>query len=149
MSSIPRRLLLAAAVALTVAPFSPVTAAESSTVEVWKSPSCGCCGGWIKHMQAAGFKVTSHDIDDVDPVKRMAGVPDRLASCHTAFIDGYVVEGHVPAADVRRLLAERPKARGLSAPGMPQSSPGMDMPGQPYEVVLFGGPQGDSVYARH
>lgn len=146
---IRRRLLLAAALLIVAAPLSPLRAAEASKLEVWKSPTCGCCGGWIKHMQAAGFSVVAHDLDDVDPVKRMAGVPERLASCHTAFIDGYVIEGHVPAGDVRRLLAERPKARGLSAPGMPQSSPGMDMPGEPYDVVLFGGAQGETVFARH
>jgi hypothetical protein len=123
--------------------------AEAPAVEVWKSPSCGCCGGWIKHMQASGFVVTVHDVADVDPIKRMAGVPNRLHSCHTAKIDGYVLEGHVPAADVRRLLAERPAARGLSVPGMPQSAPGMDNPGQPYEVVLFGPDRADAVYARH
>lgn len=146
---IRRRLLLAATLLIVAAPLSPLRAAEASKLEVWKSPTCGCCGGWIKHMQAAGFSVVAHDLDDVDPVKRMAGVPERLASCHTAFIDGYVIEGHVPAGDVRRLLAERPKARGLSAPGMPQSSPGMDMPGEPYDVVLFGGAQGETVFARH
>jgi hypothetical protein len=82
-------------------------------------------------------------------VKAAKGVPDTLMSCHTAVVDGYVVEGHVPASDIRRLLAERPKAKGLSAPGMPQSSPGMDMPGQPYDVIVFGTPEGNKVYSRH
>ncbi len=125
---------------------APVAAQE---VEVWKSPTCGCCGGWVKHMQAAGFSLKVHTIEDVDPVKAAKGVPDNLVSCHTAVVDGYVIEGHVPAGDIRRLLAERPKAKGLSAPGMPQSSPGMDIPGQPYDVIMFGAPGGNKVYARH
>ena len=83
------------------------------------------------------------------PVKAASGVPEALWSCHTAVVDGYVVEGHVPAADARRLLAERPPAKGLSAPGMPPSSPGMDIPGTPYEVVAFGAPGGERVWARH
>lgn len=123
-------------------------AANAAEVEVWKSPSCGCCGGWIDHMRAEGFTLKVHDIDDVTPVKMQHGVPAELASCHTAVVDGYVIEGHVPAADVRRLLAERPQATGLSIPGMPASAPGMDMPGEPYDVLLF--KDGDvTVYASH
>lgn len=119
-------------------------------VEVWKAESCGCCGGWVDHMKAQGFTVRVHPMDDVSPIKAMLGVPSGLASCHTATIDGYVVEGHVPAADIRRLLAERPKARGLSAPGMPADAPGMDLKsGQPYDVVLFGGDKAPSVFAHH
>lgn len=122
--------------------------AEAAEMEVWKSPSCGCCGGWIDHMRAEGFTLKVHDVEDVTPVKMQHGVPAEMASCHTAVIDGYVVEGHVPASDVRRLLAERPKATGLAIPGMPQSAPGMDMPGEPYEVLLFDGDRAQ-VYARH
>ncbi|NYZ14840.1 DUF411 domain-containing protein [Azospirillum sp. RWY-5-1] len=125
------------------------TPAAAQEVEVWKSPACGCCGGWVKHMEAAGFTLKVHTIEDVDPVKAANGVPDTLMSCHTAVVDGYVVEGHVPAGDIRRLLAKRPKAKGLSAPGMPQSSPGMDMPGQPYDVIVFGTPEGNTIYAGH
>jgi hypothetical protein len=122
--------------------------AAGSDVAVWASPTCGCCGGWVEHMRDAGFTVTVHLTEDLAPVKAKSGVPDGLQSCHTAVVGGYVVEGHVPAADVRRLLAERPAARGLSVPGMPQSAPGMDNPGQPYEVMLFG--RGEpTVYARH
>lgn len=124
--------------------------AGGPAVEVWKAASCECCEGWVRHMRAAGFEVTVHTVDDVTPVKRMAGVPDDLASCHTARVGGYVLEGHVPADDVRRLLAERPQARGLAVPGMPQDAPGMDMgTGQPYQVVLFGGAGGPQVFARH
>lgn len=116
---------------------------------VWKNASCGCCGGWVRHMRAAGFPVTVHDLDDVQPVKASHGVPDALASCHTAVVDGYVIEGHVPAADIKRLITERPPGKGLAAPGMPQSAPGMDGPPEPYDVVLFGGPAGNVRYARH
>jgi hypothetical protein len=123
------------------------------TVEVWKSRTCGCCTGWVKHMQALGFEVTTHDVEDteLDPIKQANGVPEPLHSCHTATVGGYVIEGHVPAIDVRRLLAERPKAKGLSSPGMPSDAPGMDMgTGQPYQVILFGTPDGKpSVYAKH
>lgn len=101
-------------------------------------------------MQVAGFEVKVHEVEDVEPIKEAKGVPEPLESCHTAVVDGYVIEGHVPAADVKRLLAERPKAKGLSAPGMPQDAPGMDMrTGQPYDVVLFGGTGTPTVFARH
>jgi hypothetical protein len=100
-------------------------------------------------MQSAGFQVTVRDLDDVQPIKSANGVPQALWSCHTALVDGYVVEGHVPASDIKRLLDERPTAKGLAAPGMPQSAPGMDGPPEPYDIVLFGGPTGNVRYARH
>jgi hypothetical protein len=139
--------LLATATTLGVA--GAATAAPAVGAEVWKDPSCGCCEGWVRHLRAAGFEVAVREVADVGPVKAANGVPEALWSCHTALVGGYVVEGHVPAADIRRLLAERPRAKGLSAPGMPPSSPGMDMPGTPYEVVLFGAPGGDRMWARH
>lgn len=112
-------------------------------VEVWKSASCLCCGAWVDHMTASGFAATVHEVDDVAPIKAANGVPASLHSCHTAMVDGYVLEGHVPAEDVRRLLAERPAAKGLAVPGMPQDAPGMDLnTGEPYRVVLFGTPDG-------
>lgn len=127
----------------------PALAAAGPTVAVWKAASCECCEGWVRHMRAAGFRVTVQVVEDVAPVKRANGVPEALESCHTALVDGYVVEGHVPASDVTRLLAERPQAKGLSAPGMPADAPGMDSrSGQPYDVVLFDA--GSSrLYARH
>ncbi len=131
-------------------PFAvPAGAALATRLEVWKDPGCPCCDGWVRHMRAAGFDAAVREVADVRPVKTANGVPEALWSCHTALVEGYAVEGHVPAADVRRLLAERPRARGLSAPGMPPSAPGMDMPGTPYEVVLFGAPGGDRTWARH
>jgi hypothetical protein len=127
----------------------PAPAVAASVVEVWKSESCGCCGGWVDHMRAAGFTVKVHEVDDMQPVKRARGVPEALGSCHTSVVDGYVIEGHVPADDVRRLLAERPVAIGLTAPGMPQDAPGMDMKtGQRYEVLVFGKDE-TAVFARH
>jgi len=116
--------------------------AARPAVTVWKSPSCGCCGAWVRHMRAAGFPVTVHDVGDVQPIKDGNGVPDALRSCHTALVDGYVVEGHVPAGDIKRLLEERPAAKGLAVPGMPSAAPGMDGPHEPYHVVLFGSPGG-------
>ncbi|MBI3114302.1 MAG: DUF411 domain-containing protein [Rhodospirillales bacterium] len=127
----------------------PASTAEAD-VMVYKSPSCGCCGGWVDHMRANGFTVAVKERDDLTPVKARLGVPDSLQSCHTAEVGGYVVEGHVPAADIRRLLAERPRARGLAVPGMPAGSPGMEDGGrkEAYRVILFGDGE-HSVYARH
>ncbi|WP_245593394.1 DUF411 domain-containing protein [Azospirillum halopraeferens] len=129
---------------LTTAP-----AAAGTVVEVWKSPSCGCCGAWIDHMKEAGFTLRVHDMDDVWPLKMARGVPETMGSCHTAEVGGYLLEGHVPAADVRRMLSEKPAIKGLAVPGMPQSAPGMDIPGEPYEVLTFGGSAGTTVYARY
>jgi len=119
-------------------------------VQVYKAASCGCCSKWVDHMQANGFKVITQDMNDVTPHKQRLGVPVGLGSCHTAEVGGYLVEGHVPAADVKRLLAQKPKAKGLVSPGMPQSAPGMDMPGKiPYDVLLVRTDGSTVVYARH
>ena len=124
--------------------------AEASNVNVYKSPTCGCCGAWIDHLRAHGFTVIVKDVEDLDSVKQRLGVPALLHSCHTATVDGYAVEGHVPASDIRRLLAERPGATGLAVPGMPIGSPGMEQNDrrEPYSTILFG-PAGQSIYARH
>lgn len=119
---------------------------------VTKSPTCGCCGAWIEHMRHAGFQVEVHDTEDVHSVKERVGVPFGKGSCHTAQIGGYFIEGHVPAGDVKRLLAERPDARGLAVPGMPAGSPGMEMPDgrvQPYAVELVAKGGSTSVFATH
>lgn len=151
-----RSLLIAAAATVALAGAAGWTLGETSTsagatvVDVWKSPSCGCCGGWIEHMRDAGFAVTVRDTEDMAAVKAAKGVPEALGSCHTAVVDGYVVEGHVPAGDIRRLLAERPQAKGLAAPGMPQDAPGMDMnSGEPYQVMIFGDNGSRGIFARH
>lgn len=140
---------LAFGIGSTLAPSGGIPSATAATVTVWKSASCGCCGAWVDHMREAGYAVQVIETDDLDPVREAKGVPAALGSCHTATVGGYVLEGHVPAADVARLLAEKPQARGLAVPGMPQSAPGMDIPGEPYEVVLFGTPGGVRLFARH
>lgn len=100
------------------------------TVEVWKTATCGCCHDWVAHMQANGFTVVTHDVSETAKSAKRAsvGIPVQLGSCHTALVNGYALEGHVPASDVHRLLKERPQAAGLSVPGMPIGSPGMDGP---------------------
>lgn len=118
------------------------------TVLVYKSPTCGCCNGWVEHMEAAGFTVDARDVRDVMAVKRDGGVPPQMSSCHTAIIDGYVVEGHVPAEQVKRLLDERPEVAGIAVPGMPIGSPGMEGPNaQPYQVLSFSHDGQPAVYA--
>ncbi|MBI5137725.1 MAG: DUF411 domain-containing protein [Nitrospirae bacterium] len=133
---------------------APVAAqgAGGPAVTVYKSPSCECCGDWITHLRAEGFTVTAIDLDDMDAVKAENGVLHSLASCHTALVGGYVIEGHVPAADIQRLLAERPPVRGLTAPGMPKKSPGMQAPGkvpEGYDVLSFDGNGNTRVFSRY
>ncbi len=124
-------------------------AAQAAEITVYKSPWCGCCGEWIEHMRANGFAVTVHEVEDVDPYKARYGVPEALESCHTALVEDYVIEGHVPADLIERLLAERPPVRGLSAPGMPAGSPGMESAGrEPYDIVAFDDRGNTSIYAR-
>lgn len=125
-------------------------AGDLPAMTVWKSPFCGCCGAWVDHMRAAGFKVAVKEVDSLSEIKRSAGVPEKLQSCHTARIGGYTVEGHVPAADVKRLLKARPKVHGLAVPGMPIGSPGMETgPPEPYDVVTFTRDGKTEVFARH
>lgn len=122
--------------------------ADLPTLLVYKTPTCGCCNGWIEHMEAAGFTVDARDVRDVMSVKRDGGVPAQMSSCHTAVIDGYVVEGHVPAEQVKRLLDERPAVAGIAVPGMPIGSPGMEGPNpQPYQVLSFSHDGQAAVYA--
>lgn len=133
---------------------TPAVAVDPSlpVVRVFKSPTCGCCGDWVTHMQAHGFAVEVVDTDDLMTIKAALGVPAQLGSCHTAEIGDYVVEGHVPAPDIKTLLAEAPEARGLAVPGMPVGSPGMEIPGQPaqpYDVVAFGSDGSTSVYRAY
>jgi hypothetical protein len=124
--------------------------ADSMTVTVYKSPTCGCCKAWVDHMREAGFTVVAIDTNDVSGIKHQHGVTGDLGSCHTALVGGYVLEGHVPAADVKRLLAERPKVTGLAVPGMPMGSPGMEgMYSDKYDVVAFDRSGGRSVFASY
>lgn len=128
-----RRFFIISAGALLALPLA-TRAGKESTVVLYKGPQCGCCGGWEKHMRAAGFPIESRIVNDLPALKRSLGLPVEFWTCHTAMIDGYIVEGHVPAADVRRLLRERPKIRGIVVPGMPLGSPGMEQgPPERYE----------------
>lgn len=125
---------------------------DVAAIRVFKTPTCGCCSKWIEHLEAAGFTVESKDLPDLAQLKRENGVPETLVSCHTALVDGYAIEGHVPAADIERLLAERPDVAGLAVPEMPLGSPGMEHPDpsrhQPYDVLSFGA-GGVKVFASH
>ena len=145
----PQRKRLALLAALTL-PAWPASAATLPQVVVHKDPHCACCAKWVEHLETHGFRVKTVQSDDLAALKRRLGVPQRLASCHTAEVGGYLVEGHVPAEDVKRLLAEKPQAKGLVSPGMPQSAPGMDLPGKvPYEVLLVRADGSTATYARH
>ena len=132
------RIMLSLLVMAIVEPF--VYAADAPVeITVYRSPTCGCCGKWIEHMKQNNFNVKDNIVDDMESIKAKYGVPKELASCHTAIVDGYVVEGHVPAADVLKLLKTKPKVTGLSVPGMVTGSPGMEMGGRvdPYDVMSF------------
>ena len=147
--SLSRRRVLAL---LGVAPLClglPASADALPEVVVHRDPSCGCCGAWADHLRRAGFPVNIIETGTLNAVKRRLGVPADLASCHTAEVAGYVIEGHVPAGAIQRLLAERPQAAGLAVPGMPIGSPGMEGgASDTYEVLLFGR-QGRRVFARY
>lgn len=152
--SMIRMLLACLAGVLLVAGFSPRPLAaaddELPVMEVWRTPSCGCCGAWVRHMEAAGFRVRVTQMDDVTPIKERFKVPPALSSCHTARVGGYVVEGHVPADDILRLLRERPKILGIFVPGMPIGSPGMEGPdAEKYQVLALDEAGNRSVFAIH
>lgn len=121
-------------------PQSALQQATSNEMVVYKSASCGCCGDWVEHMEENGFKLKVHDTNDLNSIKQKAGLNPKLASCHTAFIDGYVIEGHVPANDVKRLLAEKPEIKGLTVPGMPAGAnvPGMEVSDKNAEFDVLG-----------
>ena len=122
------------------------------TIDVYKSATCGCCSKWVEHLQASGFTVRTTNREDLADLKAKHGVPRRVQSCHMAVVNGYVVEGHVPAGDVQRLLKERPTILGLAVPGMPIGSPGMEMSGrkpQPFEVLAFDKDGQTRVFASH
>jgi len=147
-----RRQTLLGLCALPVFATVATAAATLPTVVVNKTPTCGCCGKWVKHLQAAGFTVEVNDLDNLAPIKERVGVPYSLGSCHTAEVGGYFIEGHVPADDVKRLVKDKPAGKGLTVPGMPAGSPGMEVPsGQVdrYEVLLVGKDGQTSVFATH
>ena len=147
-----RRLLLGSAAALTAFVALPLLAEVSSReVHVFKSRTCGCCGAWVRHMKSAGFVVKVTEVDDTAAARKRLGMPARFGSCHTATVDGYVLEGHVPAGEVKRLLEARVKAIGLAVPSMPIGSPGMEMGTRkdPFQVLLIDHSGGASVYASY
>lgn len=127
-----------AAGALAIATVPALAAGTLPPVEVFKNPSCGCCGAWVDYLKAAGFDVKVTMVDDTAVARRKYGLPDKFGSCHTAVVAGYVVEGHVPASDIKKLLAMKPVAVGLAVPGMPAGSPGMETGSRkdPYHVLL-------------
>jgi hypothetical protein len=134
---------------------SPALAAtDQPSIEVWKSPTCGCCGKWVEHLEENGFAVKAKNTSSamLDRVKRQAGIGEKLASCHTGLIDGYAIEGHVPASDIKKLLEDRPDAIGLTVPNMPLGSPGMEQPNgetEPYDVLLVKKDGSVEVFASH
>jgi hypothetical protein len=132
---------------------SPAFAVGEDSIEVWKSATCKCCVDWVKHLEANGFAVTVNAAEPsmLDRIKRQAGIGPDLAACHTAKIGGYVIEGHVPARDIKRLVAERPDALGLTVPGMPVGSPGMEQGAEiePYDVLLIKKDGTTEVFARY
>jgi len=152
---VKRRQLLGAALAAIAGAATAQTspANKPPLLQVWKDPNCGCCGDWVKHLQSNGFLVQVIDTGNVAARKRL-GMPDALGSCHTARVGGYVIEGHVPAADILRLLREKPDALGLAVPGMPIGSPGMDGPEykgrrDPYDVLLVSRGGATRVFQSH
>lgn len=137
--------------AMTLAAVPAFAASSLPTVEVFKNPSCGCCGAWVDHLKAAGFPVKVTEVGDTTAIRKRYGFPDRFGSCHTGIVNGYVVEGHVPAADIKRLLASKPAAIGMAVPGMPVGSPGMEVGDRkdPYDVFLIDKSGRESVFAHY
>ena len=148
-----RRPVLMALAAAAGLPWAHAAAPQGPRLQVWKDPQCGCCQAWVEHLQAHGFVVEVHDVGNTAARKRL-GMPERLGSCHTAWVGSYAIEGHVPAADILRLLQQKPVALGLAVPGMPVGSPGMDGPvyksrRDPYQVLLVHGDGRTSVFASY
>ncbi|MDX9844888.1 MAG: DUF411 domain-containing protein [Aquabacterium sp.] len=144
-------LALAATPAALLAAQAQANPFKLPTVQVWKSPTCGCCTAWVEHMRNAGFTVNVSEVDDTSPTRKRLGMPAKLGSCHTALVGGYVLEGHVPADDVKRLLRNKTAGLGLSVPGMPVGSPGMEMGPRldPYDVLLVQRDGSTSVFSHY
>lgn len=142
-----KRNTITGAVLLAMAWSLPVLAEE---ITVYKSPTCGCCKKWVSHLEANGFTVKAEDVRNVEPLKNQLGLAPNQRSCHTALVGGYLVEGHVPASDIRRLLKEKPQAKGLAVPGMPIGSPGMEQGSRkdPYNVLLIRKDGGTRIFSR-
>jgi hypothetical protein len=148
MSNLSRRTMLSTLLGAVAAPVAFAQSAQK--IDVFKSPTCGCCEKWVAHLRASGLAPTATNVDDMAAVKARHHVPSALESCHTAVVGGYVIEGHVPAADIRRLLKERPAIAGLAVPGMPSGSPGMESPNpRSYDVLAFDKQGKTRVFATH
>lgn len=148
-----RRRFLLAAGALTLLPWTRAQAGAPTPIRVWKGPACGCCKDWIAHLEASGFKASVDDSGNAQ-VRSRVGIGQQYASCHTALVEGYAIEGHVPAREIRRLLREKPDALGLAVPGMPIGSPGMDGEAyagrrDPYDVLLMRKDGSSAVYSSY
>ena len=151
--NLKRRRILSGAAAFGLVSGMPVLAQSARTIEVWKDPNCGCCKDWIAHVEQAGFSVKVSQTGN-NAARARLGMPQRFGSCHTALVQGYVIEGHVPAQDIERLLSQRPQALGLAVPGMPVGSPGMDGPvyggrRDRYDVLLVLRDGSSRVYSSH
>lgn len=147
-----RNAVLALCVAVACGCSKTTGAPRGPLIVVFKNESCGCCKLWVAHLESAGFTAQVHDIDNLGPIKERVGIPYGMGACHTAEVGGYFVEGHVPAEDIERLLREKPDAKGLTVPGMPMGSPGMEVPShqvQAYDVLLVAKDGTTSVYAHH
>lgn len=146
-----RTFISAVAAAAATATLPALGASSLPQVEVFKNPDCGCCGAWVDHLKAAGFPVKVHETPDTSAVRKRHGIPDKFGSCHTGLVSGYAVEGHVPAEDIKRLLVKKPAAAGLSVPGMPVGSPGMEVGSRkdPYQVLLIDKAGRSSVFATY
>ena len=144
-------LTLAATPAALLAANAQANPFKLPTVHVWKSPTCGCCTAWVDHMRTAGFTVNITEVDDTGPTRKRLGMPAKLGSCHTALVGGYVLEGHVPADDVKRLLRTKTAGLGLTVPGMPVGPPGMEMGPRldPYDVLLVQRDGSTSVFSHY
>jgi hypothetical protein len=151
MKPMTRRQLLGTLSILAATGSRPL-AQKGPAIQVYKDPTCGCCSLWVEHLRKAGFSATVNDVENMDAIKTKHGVPRQTRSCHTAIVGGYVIEGHVPVADVQRLLKERPAIVGIGVPGMPIGSPGMEVASvkpQPYDVLAFNKAGETTVFASH
>ena len=141
--------LVLAVVAVTAFAVSGQRVQDKPSITVYKSPTCGCCTKWVTHLEENGFEVATTDMPNVAPMKQRLGLPPSLASCHTAVVGGYVVEGHVPADVIHRMLEEKPEVAGIAVPGMPIGSPGMEGPNpQSYDVIAFKKDGAQEVFER-
>lgn len=133
------RLIFGLVGAVALQPLGALAASPKDHISVWKTPSCGCCSDWVSHLRSNGFDVVTHDIKDTAPVRKKLGLAEKYGSCHTGLLGAYVLEGHVPPKEIRRLLREKPTALGLAVPGMPAGSPGMEMDNarDAYDVLLL------------